>query len=128
MSPHFWIDVLLVLRDDICWKRELALFASLHVVGHRREPDIRIKPDLVTGMAVNHRPAPWLRHIADQKSVPPNHLGVVAEPFQELEEVRMSPISIARQSHHLPGRSIDGQRCGTGEAAIRVTADRSRRT
>src|SRR5262249_28248278 len=39
------------------------------------------------------------------------------------DEVRVAPVAVAGQAHGLPGRSIDGQRRGTGEAALGVEAD-----
>ena len=37
--------------------------------------------------------------------------------------LRMSPIAVARQPHHLPGRAVDRQRYGAGEAALRIETD-----
>jgi len=40
-------------------------------VRHRRQPDVGIEPDLVAGMAGEHRTATRLRHVADQDSGQP---------------------------------------------------------
>ena len=41
-------------------------------------------------------------------------------------ELRMAPVAIARQPHHLPGLAVDRQRDGAGETALGVEADRAR--
>jgi hypothetical protein len=46
------------------------LFARKKTIGHGREPNVGVKPDLVALMAGDHRSAARLRHIADKKSRP----------------------------------------------------------
>ena len=53
MGPNFRIDIELVLGDDVIRKRELAFLAGLHVIRHRREPDIGIEAGLVAGVAAD---------------------------------------------------------------------------
>src|SRR6516162_4835245 len=71
MGPHFRIDVELIGRDHIGGRAELALLSTLHVVWHRRKPNIDVEADLMTSVLGEHRPAARLRHVADQKTVPP---------------------------------------------------------
>jgi hypothetical protein len=47
-----------------------ALLARELAVGHRREPDVGVEPDLMAGMAGAHRAAARLRHVADQETAP----------------------------------------------------------
>jgi hypothetical protein len=39
----------------------------------------------------------------------------------------MAPVAVARQPHDLPGRAVNGQRLGAGEAAAGVETDDVRR-
>ena len=48
------------------------------------------------------------------------------ELFEEGDEIRMAPVAVARQPHHLPGLAVDRHRDGAGEAALGVEADRAR--
>ena len=77
---------------------------------------------------VMHRTAARLRHVADQKPVPSGLLGVLTKPLDESDQLRVAPIAIARQPHHLPGRARDRQLLGAGHAALGVAADGARRT
>ena len=47
--------------------------------------------------------------------------------LEELDHVRMAPVAVARQPHHLPGLAVDRQRHAAGEAALGVEADGARR-
>ena len=66
VRPHFRIDVEPIRRDHIDGAVDLALLAAEHVVGHRREPDVGVEPDLVAGVTGDHGAAARLRHVADQ--------------------------------------------------------------
>src|SRR5262245_66622960 len=64
-GPHFRINVTQIGRDHIGGRAELALLAALHVVWHRRKPNIDVEADLMAGVLRKHRPAAWLRHVAN---------------------------------------------------------------
>ena len=84
-----------------CWRE--------NAVGHRREPDIGVEPDLMAGMAGDHRTAAGLRHVADEETRPAVEAARVArETLKKVEQARMSPIAVAREPHHLPVRTADG--------------------
>src|SRR5262249_34803358 len=107
MGPHFQIDVELIGRDHIGGRTELALLSTLHVVWHRRKPNIDIETDLMASVLGEHRPAARLRHVADQKTIPANLFRVVGKPFDEANELRIAPVAVTRQPHDLPSRSSD---------------------
>ena len=125
-GPHFRIDVEQIERDDIGGRVELALLAVLHVVRHRRKPNIDVEADLMAGVVGEHRPTARLRHVANQKTVPANLFRVLGKSFDEANELRIAPVAVTRRSHDLPGKSGDRQRYGAGEAAVEITADRAR--
>src|SRR5262249_13566464 len=127
MGPHFRIDVEHIGRDYIGGRAELPLLATLHVVWHRREPNIDVEADLMASVVGKHRPAARLRHVADQKTVPANLFRALGKPFDEANELRIAPVAVTRQPHDLPTRSGDRQRHSAGEAAVEIAADRSRR-
>jgi hypothetical protein len=72
------INVTQIGRDHIGGRAELAFLAALRVVWHRRKPNIDIEADLMAGVLGKHRPAAWLRHVANQKTVPANLFAFVA--------------------------------------------------
>ena len=119
----FGIDVEPVVSHRHGGRHEFALFARKLAIGHRREPDVGIEPDLMAGVAGQHRAAARLRHVADQKAVPSDLLGLVRQSLEKCDQLRMAPIAIARQPHDLPGRAVDRQRDGARKAAA---ANRSR--
>ena len=49
--PLFRINIAQIGRDQIVAGAELALLAALHMVRHRREPDVGVQPNLMAGMA-----------------------------------------------------------------------------
>src|SRR3546814_19378894 len=61
------IDVIPGLRCHVHGGDALALFIRQRTVRHRREPDVGVEPDLVTGMPGEHRPAARLCQIADKE-------------------------------------------------------------
>ena len=61
------------------------------------------------------------------RSGPADRRRLVGEALEELDQVRMAPVAVARQPHHLPGRAVDRQRHAAGETAAGVVADRARR-
>ena len=68
--PDAFVDV-----DAFSSIIETALMFSRSVgdkraVRHRRQPDVGVEPDLVRGMAGQHRPAARLRDVADQQARP----------------------------------------------------------
>jgi hypothetical protein len=91
-GPHLGIDVAAVFPDHIDGRHELALFAGQRAIGHRRQPDIGIEPDLVTGVAAEHGTASWLRQVANEQPVPADFLGLASQALKEVDELRMSPI------------------------------------
>src|SRR6516164_6376752 len=72
VGPHFRINVAQIGRDHIGGRAELVLLAALHVLWHRRKPNIDVEADLMAGVLGKHRPAARLRHVANQKTVPAN--------------------------------------------------------
>src|SRR4029077_6803219 len=70
VGPQFRINVAQIGRDHIGARAELALLAALHVVWHRRKPNIDVEADLMAGVLGKQRPAAGLRHVANQKTVP----------------------------------------------------------
>src|SRR5262249_39704425 len=98
VGPHFRIDVEHIRRDNIGGRAELALLATLHVVWHRREPNIGVQADLMASVLGEHRSAARLRHVANQKAVPADLFCVLIKPFLEANEVRVAP-----PSRPLPG-------------------------
>jgi len=57
--------------------------------------------------------------------VPVGRLGT--QVFEEMNELGVAPVSVARQPHDLPSRAVDGQRFGTGKTAAGIEADHVRR-
>src|SRR6516165_12294121 len=86
LGPEFRINVAPVGRDQISARAELALLAALHVVWHRRIPNIDVKADLMAGVLGEHLPAARLSHVADQKTVPADLFCVLGKPFDEANE------------------------------------------
>src|SRR5262249_30004738 len=127
MGPHFRIDVELIGRDHIGGRAELALLSTLHVVWHRRKPNIDVESDLMASVLGEHRPTARLRHVADQKTIPTDLFCVLGKSFDEANKLRIAPVAVTRQPHDLPGRSSDRQWHSAGEAAVEITADRARR-
>ena len=121
--PQFRIDVAPAVGDDHGRGHLLALGAGKLPRRHRGEPDVGIEADLVARMAPHHRAAARLRHVADEETgqVPVSRPG--AEPFQETDEVRMPPVAVAGEPHHLPGRAVDRQCRRAGNAAVGIKAD-----
>ncbi len=94
------------------------------MVGHRRQPDVGIEADLMTGMPGDHRPAARLRHVAHQEAVPVARLVDLGGEFlQDPDKRRVTPIAIAGEPHHLPCRAIDRKRGAARKAAIGVEPD-----
>ena len=90
--------------------RFLALGRRQSAVRHRRQPDVGVEPDLVRGMAGQHRPAARLRDVADQQPRPAVGSRVARQFFDQRDHRRMAPAAVAGQSHRLPGRTIGGNR------------------
>ena len=81
----------------------------------------------MAGMAGDHRPAARLGHVADQEAVPAACPATSADELLDIvDELRLAPVAVARQAHHLPVRPVDGQRLAAGHAAIGIGADRPR--
>src|SRR4029079_15180831 len=104
MRPHFRVHVEHIGRDHIGGRAELTLRAALHVVWHRRKPNIDIKADLMALVAGEHRPAAGLRHVADQKTVPANLFRVLGKPFDEANALPMSPAAVTPLADDTAGR------------------------
>jgi hypothetical protein len=87
----------------------LALLLGKSAVRHRREPNVGVEADLMAGVAAQHGPAARLRQVADQQARPAiARLGVGAELLDQADQLRMTPIAIARQPHGLPSGTVDG--------------------
>ena len=82
---------------------------------------IHIKPDLMARVTGDHWSAARLRHIANKKSRPVVKVAcVVGEAFKKVQQPRMTPIAVARKSHHLPVGAVDWERHTSSEAASRI--------
>src|SRR6516162_10059108 len=127
MGPYLRIDVSQIGRDHIAGRAELALFAALYVVWHRRKPDIDVEADLMAGVVGEHRSAARLRHVANQKTIPASLFRVIGKPFDEANELRIAPVAVTRRPHDLPGGSSGLQWHSPGEATVEIAADRARR-
>jgi hypothetical protein len=121
-------DVAQIRRNHVGARAELALLAALHMVRHRRKPDIDVEADLMAGVIGQHRPTARLRHVANQETVPAGRFCVRGEPLDEANEFRMAPVAVSRRPHDLPGLTSDRQRDGAGEAAVEITAEHARRS
>src|SRR5262245_514219 len=56
-GPDLRINIAQIVCGHVDGRAELALLAALHMVWHRRKPDIDIEPDLMAGVLGKHRPA-----------------------------------------------------------------------
>src|SRR5262245_20394660 len=87
------------------------LFAREKTVGHGREPNVGVKPDLVARMAGDHRPSTRLGHIAYKKSRPAiKSVRVVGKSLQKADQSGVTPIAVARKTHDLPVWTTNRQR------------------
>jgi hypothetical protein len=87
------------------------------------EPDVDVQAGLVAGMAVGHRPAPRLRHVADPKRGQAARPRGAGEIPHEAEQGWVSPVSVPGQAHGLPPRPVWRQGVRPRHAAERWTAD-----
>src|SRR4051794_2985350 len=95
--PDFGIDILFVLRHHVGCRHLLALLPREWRLRHRREPDVGVEADLMTGVAGEHWPATRLRHVADQQARPTgNFRYFVSEAFHEGDQFRMPPVAMTR--------------------------------
>ena len=72
------------------------------MIGCWRKPYIDVESNLTAGMAIKHRTAARLGHVADQDAVPTNLLGAPSKPVDECDESWIAPISVAGDAHNLP--------------------------
>src|SRR5262245_7672727 len=78
----------------------------------------------MTFMSEREWAAARLSHIADQDSVPAGGFGCDRrEPFQEIHKFGMTPVAIAGNPHHLPGRPIGWQFGAPLKTPARVVAN-----
>ena len=84
---------------------------------------IDVEPDLMRGVAGAHRTAAWLGHVADQQPGQPSACAASAKPLDEGDQLRVAPVTVARQPHRLPGRTVDRQGRAAGETALGIAAD-----
>ncbi len=104
----------------------LPLLWGQDVVRHGGEPNVGIEPDLMAGMAGEHRSATRLRHVADEEPGPAvERARVACQPLEIIEEARVAPIAVAGEPHHLPVGAVDRQRRAAGETTFGVAADRA---
>ena len=128
VGPHLRIDRLPIGRHHGSGRQILPLPLGQAPVGHRHEPDVGIEPDLVAGMAAQHRPAAGLGKVADQQARPAVVLARLdGQLLHQRDEVGMAPVAVARQAHGLPRGAVDGERLGAREASLGVEADRASR-
>ena len=112
--------MLTALISSRCWRES-------GVAGFGVSQNICIEANLVRGMAGQHRPAARLRDIADEDALPAGGGGGFAgEALQQRDEVRMAPVAVAREAHHLPALAIDRERLCAGKAALGKGADGAR--
>src|SRR6516165_10259869 len=116
-SPLLRIDVEHIGRDHIRAWVKLALLETLHVVWHRREPDIDVEAILMATVVGDHRSAARLRYVADQEAVPADLFCAFRKSLDEANDLWIAPVAVARGPHDLPARSVDRQRHGTGKAS-----------
>ena len=115
--PHIWIDGKRILQHG-CRGDVLTLLRGEGAIRHRREPNIGVESDLMAGMAGQHRSAARLRHVADEKTRPAVEPSRVAcQTLEIVQQPRMSPIAVARKSHHLPVGAVDRKCHAAGETA-----------
>src|SRR4029077_20960662 len=63
-----------------------------------------------------------LRHIANKKSRPVIKAAcVVGEAFKKVQQPRMTPIAVARKSHHLPVGTVDREGYKTTSTGVKQT-------
>ena len=125
--PQRVLHQMRLLVDHQRGAHALALRPRQGAVGHRRQPDIGIEPDLVRGMPGQHRAAARLRDIADQEARPAVGDGIARQFLDRRDHRRMTPAAVARRAHHLPGRSIHGNGDTAGKATLGVEAEGLRR-
>ena len=98
----------------------------------RQEREEMLATNVVNDKWTDVRPDVWsqkyiaLYKMLAQEPVPAGLRRLVGQPFQELHQVGMAPVAVARQPHHLPGRAVDRQRHGAGETTLGVEADGAR--
>src|SRR5262249_58551456 len=111
LSPQCRINVAQIGRDHIGGRAELAFLAALHVVWHLRKPNIDIEADLMAGVLGKHRPTAWLRHVANQKTVPANLFCVRGKSFDEANEFRIAPVAVSGRPPDMAGcaRNVPGE-------------------
>ena len=126
--PGRRVDVVAVGGHDIGGGHVVALAGGKSPVGHRGEPDIGVEPDLMRGVAGQHRAAARLPHIADQQSRPPDRRGGGGKALQKPDQHRIAPGPVARRPHHLPVGAIGRQFSAAGKAALTVGTDRTDRS
>ena len=124
VRPQLRVDITPIFGHHNRGQVKFALLARGLMVRRGREPDVDVEPDLMTGVSGKHRTTARLRHVADPDTVPACLFSAVPEPFDEGNEVWMSPVAIARHSHDLPPRAVERQLRRTGDTAVVVGADR----
>src|SRR5262249_9798421 len=83
MRPQLRLTIAPIFGDHNRGQAEFALLVGGLVVRCGREPDIDIEPDLMAGVAGQHRTAARLRHVADPDTVPACLFSAVPEPLDE---------------------------------------------
>jgi len=68
--PYPRVDITAVAVDEVGCGHIVALGRRQAAVGHRRQPDVCIEPNLMRGVAGQHRPTARLPDIADQEPRP----------------------------------------------------------
>ncbi len=125
--PDVRVHVHPVRPDHVGRRHVLALVAVQALARHRRQPDVGVEPDLVRGVAGEHRPAAGLADVADQQPRPPGDLRRgLRQRFQIGDQLRVAPVAVAVEAHDLPGVAVHRKRRRAGEAAARIGADGAR--
>src|SRR5262245_30405317 len=77
----------------------------------------------MAGMSGKHRTSARLGHIADQNTRPADRTRVSRELLQIGNEAWMPPVTVARETHHLPIPSVHRKGHCAGKTASRVSSD-----
>ena len=125
--PNFGVDEDIVGPQHRSRGQILALLGGQPMVGHGRQPDIGVEADLMTGVPREHGTTARLRHVADEQARPTVvGFGVICQTFDQLDEIGVAPVPVARQAHHLPVRAVDRQWRGASKATMRIKTDHLR--
>src|SRR5689334_24286237 len=105
-GPHLPIDVKLIGRDHFSAFGKFALLATLHMVRHRREPDVDVETVLMAAVVGKHGPAGGWRVLAVKRPFQAVFLAVFAGPPAKLTAFRLPPVRFAGRPLDLPAGAV----------------------